>query len=215
MKPSRGSDDSTLSDHQKPPSLLEILQLQPHPLPSHRGSRSSSASASHGPSPIKAEPASLPKPVHPDFNLPGPLPNPSTGFSNLHTHALIFNPAAQARRNDVLDLYPGNQTYTEMLGQIMSCSHAISNFAEANRGMVLKQYTAHVNPARLPKEQDVNEMLRNQEIVKQLLQQVNSLQFSLRAQSGLGPPQQHMIAYKARCGKKSMFSGGEDMSNSQ
>ncbi|KAF5249713.1 hypothetical protein FANTH_5021 [Fusarium anthophilum] len=116
------------------------------------------------------------------------------GFSNPHTRTLIFNPAAQARPNDVLDLYPGNQTYTEMLGQIMSRSHAISNFAEANRGMVLKQYTTQVNPAKLPKEQDINEMLRNQEIVKQLLQQVNSLQFSLRAQSDPGPPQQHMIA---------------------
>ena len=56
----------------------------------------------------------------------------------------------------------------------------------------MKQNTARVNPATLPKEQVVNEMIRNQEIVKQLLQQVNSLQCSLRAQSGPGPPPQHM-----------------------
>ncbi|KAF4503510.1 gata zinc finger 10 [Fusarium agapanthi] len=198
MRSSRCADDSSPSDHRKPPSLSDILQLQPHSLPSHRGLRSPSASASHGPSPIKVETTSLPKPIHPDFNLPRRLPNPSTVFPNLHTRALIFSPAAQARRNDVLDLYPGNQTYREMLGQIMSRSHAISNFAEANRGMSSKQYATQVNPARLPNEQDINEMLRNQEIVKQLLQQVNSLQFSLRGQSGPGPPQQHMIGMSDR-----------------
>ncbi|KAF5563210.1 GATA zinc finger domain-containing protein [Fusarium phyllophilum] len=197
MKSSRSSDDSGPSNHRKPPSLSEILQ--PHLLLSHRDSRSPSASGSHGPSPIKQERASLPQPIHPDFNLPRRLPNSSTELSNLHARALILNPAAQARRRDVLDRYPGNQTYREMLGQIMSRSHAISNFAEANRRIALKQYLTQVSPARLPKEEDINEMLRNQEIVKQLLQQVNSLQFSLRAQSGPGPPQQHMIDLLLAC----------------
>ncbi|KAG5792356.1 hypothetical protein H9Q69_008597 [Fusarium xylarioides] len=197
MKSSRSSDGSGPSNHQNPPSLSEILQ--PHLLPSHRDSRSPSASASHGPSPIKQERPSLPQPIHPDFNLPRRLPDSSTGLSNLHARALILNPTAQARHRDVLDQYPGNQTYREMLGQIMSRSHAISIFAEANRRIALKQqYTTQVNPARLPKEQDINEMLRNKEIVKQLLHQVNSLQFSLRAQSGPGPPQQHMIGISNR-----------------
>ncbi|KAG9503746.1 hypothetical protein J7337_003701 [Fusarium musae] len=79
----------------------------------------------------------------------------------------------------------------------MSRSHAISDFAEANRRIALKQYLTPVNLARLPKEEDINEMLRNQEIVKQLLQQVNSLQSSLRTQSGPGPPQEHMVGLSA------------------
>ncbi|KAF5558160.1 gata zinc finger 10 [Fusarium napiforme] len=195
MKSSRSSDDSGPSNHRKPPSLSEILQ--PHLLLSHRGSRSPSAPASHGPSPTKQERASLPQPIHPDFNLPCRLPNPSTGLSNLHGRALTLNPAAQARHRDVLDRYPGNQTYTEMLSQIMSRSHAICNFAEANRRIALKRHLAQVNLARLPKEEDINEMLRNLEIVKQLLLQVNSLQSSLRTQSGPGPPQPHMIGLSA------------------
>jgi hypothetical protein len=79
----------------------------------------------------------------------------------------------------------------------MSRSHAISDFAEANRGTASKQYLTQVNLARLPKEEDINEMLRNQEIVKELLQKVNSLQSSLRTSSGPGPPQQHMIGLSA------------------
>ncbi|EWG41608.1 hypothetical protein FVEG_03688 [Fusarium verticillioides 7600] len=195
MKSSRSPDDSGPSNHRKPPSLSEILQ--PHLLLNHRESRSPSASASHGPSPTKQERASLPQPIHPDFNLPRCLPDSSTGLSDLHARALIFNPAAQARQKDVLDQYPGNQTYREMLGQIMSRSHAISDFAEANRRIALKQYLKPVNLAKLPKEEDINEMLRNQEIVKQLLQQVNSLQSSLRTQSGPGPPQQYMVGLSA------------------
>ncbi|KAF5649539.1 GATA zinc finger [Fusarium tjaetaba] len=195
MKSSRSSDDSGPSNHRKPPSLSEILP--PHLLLSHRESRSPSASTSHGPTPTKQERASLPQPIHPDFNLPRRLHHSSTGLSDLHARALILNPAAQARHKDVLERYPGNKTYREMLAQIMSRSHAISNFAEANRRIALKQYLTQVNLARLPKEEDINEMLRNQEIVKQLLQQVNSLQSSLRTQSGPGPSQQHMIGLSA------------------
>ncbi|KAF5623022.1 gata zinc finger 10 [Fusarium sp. NRRL 52700] len=188
MKSSQSSDDSGSSNHQKPPSLAEILQ--PRLLHSH--SSSPSASTSRDPSPIQVERPSLPKPIHPDFNLPHRLHSSSTVFPNVHASALILSPAAQARRKDALDPYPGNQTYKEMLGQIMARSHAISSFADAYRRIAMKQNTARVNPATLPKEQVVNEMLRNQEILKQLLQQVNSLQCSLRGQSGPGPPPQHM-----------------------
>ncbi|KAF5573486.1 gata zinc finger 10 [Fusarium pseudocircinatum] len=196
MKSSRSPDDSGPSNHQRPPSLAEILKS--HRVNSHRGLGSPPASSSRGPSPTKVERASLPKPIHPDFNLPSRLPTSSTVFPNLHAHTLIFSPATQARHKDVVASYPGNQTYREILDQIMSRSHAILNFAEVNRRIVSKQYTAQVNPARLPREQDINEMLRNQEILKQLLQQVNSLQSSLRAQSGPGPPQQHMIGMSNR-----------------
>ncbi|KAF5664231.1 GATA zinc finger domain-containing protein [Fusarium denticulatum] len=196
MESSPSSVDSGPSNHQKPPSLAEIIK--PHRVNSHRGLGPPSASASRRPSPIKVERPSLPKPIHPDFNLPSRLPTSSTVFPNLHAPALIFSPAAQARHKDVLDSSPGNQTYREMLGQIMSRSHAILNFAEANRRTALKQYSTQVNPARLPREQDINEMLRNQEILKQLLQQVNSLQFSLRARSDPGLPQQHMIGMSNR-----------------
>ncbi|CVK94179.1 uncharacterized protein FMAN_03386 [Fusarium mangiferae] len=77
----------------------------------------------------------------------------------------------------------------------MSLSHTIYNFAQANQSTALQQHTIPVNPARLPREQEVSDMFRYLERTKQLLQQVGPPQTSSGLQPGLQPPQQqHMIS---------------------
>ncbi|KAF4452180.1 hypothetical protein F53441_4919 [Fusarium austroafricanum] len=83
--------------------------------------------------------------------------------------------ANQTRYKAIVDRYPSHQSLEESLGQIMSLSQRLCEFAEANE---------RIFPARLPKECEVSDMLRNLEIVKQLLQQFKPLLSPLEARSG-------------------------------
>ncbi|KAF4948960.1 hypothetical protein FGADI_9244 [Fusarium gaditjirri] len=157
MKPSRHSNDSGPSNHEKLPSIAEIIQADPYS--AHHSLRTPPASSSPSPSPIKGEDASLPQPTRPQLSFLHRFRGSSPQISHPRAHTLTWNPAAQARQQHVLDRYPDNQTYKEMLSQIMSLSLTIYNFAQANQRIALKQHTIRVDPARLPQEQeDLNQV---------------------------------------------------------
>ncbi|KAF5698850.1 hypothetical protein FGLOB1_11749 [Fusarium globosum] len=151
-KPSRHSDDSGPSNYQKLPSIAEIIQADQYRARHSLGTPP--ASPSPGPSFIKQEEDPPPQPTRPLSNLPHRFRDSSTEISLPRAGSLDFNQPAQARHQHVLDRYPDNQTYKEALGQIMSLSHTIYNFAQANQSIALQQNTIPVNPVRLPREQE-------------------------------------------------------------
>lgn len=179
-KPSRHSDDSGPSNYQKLPSIAEIIQADQYRASHSLGTPP--ASPSPGPSFIKEEEDPPPQPIRPLSNLPHRFRDSSTEISLPRAGSLDFNQPAQARHQHALDRYPDNQTYKEALGQIMSLSHTIYNFAQANQSTALQQNTIPVNPVRLPREQEVSDMFRYLERTKQLLQQVGPPQTSLGLQ---------------------------------
>ncbi|CCT64770.1 uncharacterized protein FFUJ_03976 [Fusarium fujikuroi IMI 58289] len=179
-KPSPHSDDSGPSNYQKLPSIAEIIQADQYRARHSLGTPP--ASPSPGPSFIKEEEDPPPQPIRPLSNLPHRFRDSSTEISLPRAGSLDVNQPAQARYQHVLDRYPDNQTYKEALGQIMSLSHTIYNFAQANQSTALQQNTIPVNPVRLPREQEVSDMFRYLERTKQLLQQVGPPQTSLGLQ---------------------------------